>query len=229
MSTKRPGRAGAPGRRPSSQGRLKAFIQRSDAEPGSQGPSTLPPPPFESEAEVAGLEWWLSAHMNLAASLLWLEQHYGDESEPPSSHRTDGHVGAVRGMVAQASAVRDALYELYCDAADPRLAPLVLGGGKLEVHVRASYAWCEEVVALLGRFSTDLRAASGPDWAEAKASVRAAAGLYPGPGDDLLLAVKALGVDFTSPVEPLRGLLHDLEQLVASASDLHATLSKRFA
>jgi hypothetical protein len=226
MPTKRAGEGVA--RRPPSQGRLKAFIQRSDAAPGSQGPSTLPPPPFESEAEVEGLEWWLGAHMNLASSLLWLEQQSGDE-EPPSSHRTDGHVDAVRGMVAQAAAVRDALYELYCDAADPRLASMALRGGILEVHVRASYQWCERVVALLSRFSAELREPAGPDWSEAKATVRETAGLYPGAGDDLRLAVKALGIDFSSPIEPLRGLLHDLEQLLSATEILYVTLSKRFS
>ncbi len=227
MSTKRAVGGGPPARRPPSQGRLKAFIQRSDAAPGSQGPSTLPPPPFESEAEVRGLEWWLGAHMNLASSLLWLEQHHGEE--PPSSQRTDGHSEAMRAMVTQAAAVRDSLYELYCDAADPRLESIVSGGGVLATRVRASYQWCEGVVELLGRLSADLRSGVTPDWSQARATYRGLAGLYPGASDDLRAAVKGLGVDFASPVEPLRGLLHDMEQLVTSTGDFHASLEKRFS
>jgi hypothetical protein len=229
MSTRRAVGGEPPARRPPSQGRLKAFLQRTDAAPGSQGPSTLPPPPFESEAEVRGLEWWLGAHMNLAAALLWLEQQHGDGVEPPSSRRTDVHVEAVRGMVAQAAAVRDALYELYCDAADPRLESIVSHSGALEMRVRVSYLWCERVVALLGQLSAELRAGTGPDWGEAKATYWEIANLYPGPADALRAAVKGLGIDFASPVEPLRGLPHDLEQLLTASDALALTLSSRFA
>jgi hypothetical protein len=167
--------------------------------------------------------------MNLASSLLWLEQHHGEGAEPPSSHRTDGHLDALRGMVTQAAAVRDALYELYCDAADSRVEKLTTRGGVLEVYVRASYQWSDGIVALLGRLSADLRAGTVPDWSEARATVRGLAGLYPGSGDDVKTAVKTLGIDFASPVEPLRGLSHDIDQLLTGMDDLHATLAKRFA
>jgi hypothetical protein len=228
MTTKRAVRGGPPARRPPSQGRIKAVIQRNDAAPGSQGPSTLPPPPFESEAEVRGLEWWLSAHMNLASSLLWLEQHHGEGTEPPPSHREEGHSQAMRQMVAQAAALRDALYELYCDAADPRLDGLASRGGVLEVRVRASYLWCEGVVALLARISADLRSGTVPDFTEAKATYKGLAPVFPGKGDEVRAAVKALGIDFASPIEPLRGLLHDVEQLLADTDAFHASLEARF-
>jgi hypothetical protein len=223
MSTKR-AVDGPPTRRPPSQGRLKAFIQRSDTEPG---PSTLPPPPFESEAQVLGLEWWLGAHMNLASSLLWLEQHHGD-TVPPSSQRVEGHHEAMRQMVARTAAVRDALYELYCDAADPRLEVLASNGGPLEVRVRRSYLWCERVVALLGGLSAAMRAGTPLDLAEAKSTYREIDSLYPGLGGDLRAAVDKLGVDFTSPIEPLRGLPHDINTLIGATDDLHTTLGARF-
>lgn len=227
MSTKR-AVGGGPPARPPSQGRLRAILQRSDSSPGSQGPSTLPPPPFGSEAEVHGLEWWLASHMNLASSLLWLEQHYGDGTEPPSSRKTDGHFEAMRGMVADASGVRDSLYELYCDAPDARLEKLVAPGGILETYVRASYQWSEGVAALLGRVSSELRSGATPSWTEAKAAYQEVSGVYPGSGEALLEAVKALGIDFASPVEPLRGLLHDLEQLLEGMRRMHEGLEKRF-
>jgi hypothetical protein len=167
--------------------------------------------------------------MNLASSLLWLEQHHGEGTAPPSSHRTDGHLDAMRGMVAQAAAVRDALYELYCDAADRRIEALVSRGGVLEKWVRASYQWCEGVVALLGSLSAELRAGAVPDWSAAKATYRGLSALYPGNGEAVRDAVKGLGIDFTSPVEPLRGLLHDIEQLLSGMDDFHATIAKRFS
>ncbi|MGH7436242.1 MAG: hypothetical protein ACRENE_11260 [Polyangiaceae bacterium] len=227
MSTKR-AVGGGPPARPPSQGRLKAIIQRSDAAPGSQGPSTLPPPPFGSEAEVRGLEWWLAAHMNLASALLGLEQHYGDGTEPPSSRKTDGHFEAMRVMVTHAGAVRDSLYELYCDAPDARLETLVSAGGTLERYVRSSYLWCEGVAALLAGLSAELRAGATPSWTQAKAAYREASIVYPGTGDAVLAAVKSLGIDFTSPVEPLRGLLNDLEQLLGGMTRMHDGLAKRF-
>jgi hypothetical protein len=166
--------------------------------------------------------------MNLASSLLPLEQHYGDGTEPPSSRKTDGHFEAMRGMVTDASGVRDSLYELYCDAPDLRLEKLVAPGGILEAYVRASYLWSEGVAAMLGRVSAELRAGATPDWTEAKAAYQEASRAYPASGDAMLVVVKGLGIDFASPVEPLRGLLHDLEQLLACMSRMHDGLAKRF-
>jgi hypothetical protein len=166
--------------------------------------------------------------MNLASSLLWLEQHYGDGTEPPSSRKTDGHFEAMRVMVTEAGAVRDSLYELYCDAPDSRLEPLVSAGGTLEKYVRASYLWCEGIAALLAGLSAELRAGATPSWTAAKAAYREASVIYPGTGDTVLDAVKALGIDFTSPVEPLRGLLNDLEQLLRAMHRMHDGLAKRF-
>jgi hypothetical protein len=217
-------------RRPPSQGRLKAFIQRTDDEgPGSQGPSTLPPPPFESETAMEGLGAWLDTHMNLASQLLWLEQQVEGTEGPPSSGMRDGHLGPIRGLVVGAAAVRDALYELYCDAADPRLAALVFPGAPLETHVREAYAWCALVVALLARVTTDLRTPAGPDWNLAKTDFRAAVDQYPGSGDDVRAAVFALPIDYKSPVEPLRSLPGDLDALLRAGVALQAALATRFA
>jgi hypothetical protein len=217
-------------RRPPSQGRLKAFIQRTDDEgPGSQGPSTLPPPPFESETAMEGLGAWLDTHMNLASQLLWLEQQVEGTEGPPSSGMRDGHLAPIRGLVVGAAAVRDALYELYCDAADPRLAVLVFPGAPLETHVRKAYAWCGLVVALLARVTTDLRTPEGPDWNLAKTDFRAAVEQYPGSGDEVRAAVLALPIDYKSPVEPLRSLPGDLDALLRAGAFLQAALTTRFA
>jgi hypothetical protein len=192
---------------------------------GGAGPSTLPPPPFESEAEVPGLEWWLNAHMDLASELLWLEQLL-DASVPESG----AHVEAVRGLAAKAEAVRDALYELYCDAADERVAPLVGAEALLESRVRVTYAWCRRIVATLAAITSGVRSHGDirPDWAVVKSGFRRAAELYTPASDALRQAVRDLPIDFTSPIEPLRNLPRDLEQLFASVDELHAALTKRF-
>lgn len=216
-------------RRPPSQGRLKAFIRRTDeAGPAGRGPSTLPPPPFENETAMEGLGAWLDTHMSLASQLLWLEQQVESGDAPPSSGQRDGHLPPIRGFVAGAAAVRDALYELYCDAADPRLAKLVQPGAPLETHVRRTYTWCALVVALLARVTTDLRAPSGPDWELAKTDLRSAERQYPGSGDQVRAAVRALAIDFKSPVEPLRSLPGDLDGLLRAARELQASLATRF-
>jgi hypothetical protein len=188
--------------------------------------STLPPPPFESEVEVPGLEWWLSAHVDLASELLWLEQLLDAIPEGGA------HADTIRRLVGHTEAVRDALYELYCDAADERVARLIGQAPEctLEERVRLSYAWCTSVVGVLATVASGLRARgdAGPDWAAAKAAFRNAERLYREPSSDLRDAVRSLPIDFASPIEPLRNLPQDLDQLFSSVQSLHTTLATRF-
>src|SRR5262249_4569194 len=141
------------------------------------------------------------------------------------------HLETVRGLMIQTEAVRDALYELYCDAADDRMAALVAPDTTLETHVRKGYAWCTRVVGLLASITTGLRAPhpAGLDWGAAKAGFRQASALYGEPPGGLREALRALPIDFTSPIEPLRNLSRDAEQLFSAMGDLQAALSKRFA
>lgn len=207
--------------RPSSHTRFKS--------PRSVGsdphaPSTLPPPPFESEAEVPRLEWWLTAHMGLASELLWLEQLLDTLPEGGP------HTGTMLRLVSHVEAVRDALYELYCDAADERMAPLLGPDAVLETRVRLSYAWSTRIVGVLAAITSGLRARgeAGPDWAAARTGFRLAEGFYPQPSGELRDAVRSLAIDCGSPIEPLRNLPQDLEQLFATIEALHFTLEKRF-
>lgn len=188
----------------------------------SRAPSTLPPPPFWNETSVAGLEWWLDAHMGLASGLLWVA-HLLDTVEEGGAHAE-----TVRRLVAHADGVRDALYELYCDAADGRITPLVGRGAALEHYVRGSYAWCVRVVGLLATVTNGLRTEPGPDWAVAKAEFRASTAHYPTVPPTLRDLLRSLPIDFASPTEPLRNLPLDLEQLVAAMVELEATLANRF-
>jgi hypothetical protein len=208
--------------RTSSYTRVKSPLRSADP----HAPSTLPPPPFESEVEVPGLEWWLGAHVGLASELLWLEQLLDTIPEGRA------HVETMQRLVAHVEAVRDALYELYCDAADDRVAPLIgqQPGAILEERVRLSYAWCTSVVGVLATVANGLRARGdeGPDWAAAKAAFRHAETLHRAPSSELRDAVRLLRIDFTSPIEPLRNLPHDLDQLFASVEELHTALAKRF-
>jgi len=190
---------------------------------GAGAPSTLPPPPFERETAVVGLEWWLDAHMGLASGLLWVGQLL--ETVPEG----DAHAETVRRLAAHTEAVRDALYELYCDAADDRIAPLMGRGTPLEQHVRGSYGWCVRVVGLLATVTNGLRAESRPDWVIAKGEFRAATQHYPAVPPQLRDAIRALPIDFSSPTEPLRNLPQDLDQLITAAEELQAMLGKRFA
>jgi hypothetical protein len=209
--------------RTASHTRFKSLLQRSDTTgPGSSAPSTLPPPPFQSEAAVVGLEWWLDAHMALAAELLCLEQLVDAMPE------AGAHGETIRRLTANAEAVRDALYELYCDAADDRMAPLLGRGAALEMHVRGSYAWCARVVGLLATVTNGLRDEAGQDWAAVKAGYRESVDRFVAPPEALREGARALPIDFTSPIEPLRNLPQDLEQLFASMLELQTTLTKRF-
>ena len=190
---------------------------------GAGAPSTLPPPPFATETSVVGLEWWLDAHMGLASGLLWLGQLL--ETVPEG----DAHAETVRRLAAHTEAVRDVLYELYCDAADDRIAPLVGPGTPLERYVRGSYAWCVRVVGLLATVTNGLRAESRPDWIIAKAEFRSATQFYPIAPPAIREGVHSLAIDFTSPIEPLRNLPSDLDELIAATAELQSMLAKRFA
>lgn len=199
-------------------------LLRVDTEASGVGaPSTLPPPPFATETAVVGLEWWLDAHMGLASGLLWLGQLLETVADG------DAHAETVRRLAAHTEAVRDALYELYCDAADDRIAPLVGTGTPLERHVRGSYGWCVRVVGLLATVTNGLRAESRPDWGIAKAEFRRATEHYPVAPAALREGVRGLAIDFTSPIEPLRNLPDDLDELITATTELQSVLAKRFA
>lgn len=207
-------------RRLSSQSQLRAPLL---IEEGVEAPpsSTLPPPPFQHESAVPELEWWLDGHMALAADLAWLEQLLDGGDDGP-------HAETLRQLAGLADGVRDALYELYCDAADRRLSSLVGTGSALEQHVLCSYAWCARVVQLLGVLVHGLRAGD-PDWKAAKAAFQDVAAMYVADSEPVRSSVRALSIDSANPVEPLRNLPGDVEKLFTAIRELEIALEKRFA
>jgi hypothetical protein len=208
--------------RTSSYTRFKSPIQRQGEGPeGLRGPVTLPPPPFEHEALVEGLEWWLDAHMGLASGVAWLDQLLDGGA-------TGAMAATVRTLAAQAEAVRDALYELYCDAADERLRHWTGPGAPFEAQVRGSYLWCASVVTLLGAITNGLRSRGGPDWSAAKALFRDVESKYVRPSQALKEAMSALQIDTNNPVEPLRNLPQDLGRLFMESEALQGALAARF-
>jgi hypothetical protein len=161
--------------------------------------------------------------MALAADLLCLGQAL---EVLPEARAT--HADALRQLSAHVAEVRDALYELYCDAAHPRTGDLPGFLGGLEPHVRQGYAWCGAVVALFVQIAAQLRAESELDWEAAKASYRAAVEKLPRFALGLRTAVYDFGIDFTSPVEPLRNLTVNLDQFAGAVDALDDALAKRF-
>ena len=209
--------------RTSSYTRFKSpFLRPGEGPDGPPPPSTLPPPPFEHEALVQGVEWWLDAHMGLASGLAWLDQLLDGGA-------SGAFAATVRGLAAQAEAVRDALYELYCDAADERLRDWTGPGAPFEAQVRGSYAWCASVVTLLGAITNGLRTEGGPDWSAAKALFRDVERKYMRPSQALKDAMSALQLDTNNPVEPLRNLPRDLGRLFMESEALQGALAARFA
>jgi len=209
--------------RTASYTRFKSPMQRLEEGPdGGSPPITLPPPPFEHETLVQGLEWWLDAHMGLASGLAWLDQLLDGGA-------TGAFAATVRGLAAQAEAVRDALYELYCDAADERLRDWITPGAPFEAQVRGSYAWCASVVTLLGAITNGLRSEGGPDWSAAKALFRDVERKYARPSQALKEALNALQLETNNPTEPLRNLPQDLGRLFMESMALQGALTARFS
>jgi hypothetical protein len=167
-------------------------------------PSTVPPPPFTRETDVTGIEWWLDAHMRAASSLLCLERAVHAASGEDERRR-------IEATLAPLGAVRDALYSLYCDASDPRMAALVDEGGVLTVYVRAIYAWLDDVTGCL-------RGALRGETSEAATQIDEATNAAAGQLD---AALAMLDIDDASPVDPLRNLRADLAEtftVIARAS-----------
>jgi hypothetical protein len=182
--------------------------------------STLPPPPFENEVDVPGHEAWFESHMNVASSLLCLEQivdHVPEESAEK-----------IRGFMRDLEAVRDALYEMYCDAADPRLSALAASGAPLDVFVTKLYAGCSAVLESLVSLATSLKNGEAPPDAVIQNLAEASnMFVFPGAGE-ITRMVRELEIDTASPVEPLRNLHKDLDEMFSSATWLHHNLKKQF-
>jgi hypothetical protein len=172
-------------------------------------PSTVPPPPFALETDVTGIEWWLDAHMHAASSLLCLERAVR-ESENEDRRR-------IEAAVAPLGAVRDAVYMLYCDASDPRMAALVDEGGVVSVYVRGIYTWLDRVIGCL---RGALRGETTEKATEIDDATNAAAGR-------LDAALANLDIDDASPVDPLRNLRADLAETFTATASARAALARR--
>jgi hypothetical protein len=214
---------------PATPGRVDSHVRvrsplnrQEDVLDGGSGPSTLPPAPFHHETAVPELEWWLDSHMTLVSRLASLEMLLGAWSEGQA------HVETMRKLAADAEAVRDALYELYCDAADDRLESALGPRDAFGEHVRGAYAWCGRVVALLVAIARGLRTPAGPEWTAVKLSFREASEVYPAPSAELRVAIAELAIDTGSPVEPLRHLSKHVDSLFSVTDTLHLALAKRF-
>lgn len=168
---------------------------------GSGALSTLPPPPFEKESDVAELEWWLEAHMSLAGGQLCVEQ---------ATTNDDTFAIAVSHCL---EALRDALYEMYCDTADPRMRSLAAEAAPVGRFVRAVYATTEEIV----NFMLDTER----ERAKAHALGQKLAALPPLEEQKW---VTALSLDAHNPLEPLRNLSNDVGELAAAVERLAAVL-----
>ncbi|MGA2448407.1 MAG: hypothetical protein ABTD50_07025 [Polyangiaceae bacterium] len=194
--------------------RVRATIQRAEAGASRSIPSTLPPPLFVSEVHVQGLEWWLDSHVEFASELLCLRQMLDGAPESGEADRS------VRRMATVLEQARDALYELYCDAPDPRLAELLRPARELEQHVRASYAWCSLTLDAISAYTDLMRERTE---VHRDAIARVFQQLAPGPMPAMapvLSAIRSLNINFCSPIEPLRNLERDLEVLYSSLVEL---------
>ena len=136
--------------------------------------------------------------MEVVAELAWLEPML-ETGEGDAALAT--HLSTLRLLAEYAESVRDALYELYCDAADPRLSPLLGPDAPLEHHVRCCYGWCGRVVAMLAGLVQGVRSEAGPDWGLAKKGFRSASLTYVGASPRLRTCRRSPS---TPPIPPSR-------------------------
>jgi hypothetical protein len=191
-------------------------------------PSTIPPPPFTHEADIGAHEWWLGGHIQLASRVHSLEQQLDGLPADPA---TDAAVTVVRSALDPIAEVRDALYEVYCDAADLRMRPMASPGSPLTEYIGALYLFAERAVSALVLLVAGLKAGQ-PDWAGARRGFadaalgfeRAAAPVL----DDIERELFLLPIDVASPVEPLRNARKDAHAMFRSAARLEACIGRLF-
>jgi len=186
-----------PPARHESQSRVRSVSDRSL-------PSTIPPRPLPTAADLAPLEWWLDAHMNVASNLLCLEPKAATEFLVPLGE------------------LRDALYELYCDCGDPRMHAIHGSTSPLAGYVAGLYALCDEVLEMLAMISGDR---SGPaDLVRFTADIRTRCVAFEQAcaplADEVATALATVSVDATNPVDPLRDVREHFRDVVRAAGDL---------
>jgi hypothetical protein len=192
-------------------------VRRDTPMPGLRAPSTLPPPPFQHEADAAGIEWWLESHLSLAGNLLCLEQAL--DSAP--------RVAGIHAVLHLLNELRDALYEVYCDAADARMNQYTREGAAFAKYIRGLYAWAEGMVEAHLTLASRLRSTRIPSIdlsSIEETSTRLAPCLDDEAARDIAHLHETLGVDVANPIEPLRNLRRDIDALFTTASALKARL-----
>jgi hypothetical protein len=197
-----------------SQSRVRRVLDRSL-------PSTIPPRPHPTDAELAPLEWWLDAHMNVATNLMCLEQAVaasGDRLQKTGP-------ACLAALLGPLGELRDALYELYCDGGDPRMRALQTAGSPLSAYVSGLYALCDEI---LETFAVASGLPSGhPELAETASEIATRCAAYAAATTDLpekaTQALAAVAVDATNPVDPLRNASQHLRDVIRAADDIVRT------
>ncbi len=154
--------------------------------------STIPPAPMARHADLEAVEWWLDAHMALASNLLCLEQ----TAEEPS------HVPVLGDL-------RDALYELYCDASEPRMRPALEMDQPLPAYIKAVYELADSIL-------------TGHPRADASRSFALFDAATGGLGERAASVLQAIPMEADNPVEPLRFAIHHLEDVLRLVDRLRA-------
>jgi hypothetical protein len=191
-------------------------------------PSTIPPPPFTREVEVGAHEWWLGEHIQLASRIQGVDQQLAGL---PDDAATAAAVTVVRSALDILVETRDALYDVYCDAADRRMRPMASPAGPLATYIGGLYLFAEQAVTSLVHLVTGLKAGR-PEWGEARRGFAdAALGFERTSGpvlDEIERDLFLLPIDFASPVEPLRNARKDAQAMFRAAARLEACIGRLF-
>ena len=186
-------------------------------------PSTIPPRPLPTEAELAPLEWWLDAHMNVASNLLCLESKTEDVGVL-SARRLEQTRGAesIAAFLAPLGELRDALYELYCDCGDPRMRALQGADTPLAAYVSGLYALCDEILEALAVVS-GMRGGP-PDLVQVTSDMKIRCSAFAHASsrlpDEAAAALASVAVDATNAVDPLRNVGEHFQDVVRAAGAL---------
>jgi hypothetical protein len=100
--------------------------------------------------------------LNFQVNLLCLENTLEQMSYDRSANAA---ADTLRTRIQELTDVRDALNDIYLDAAEPAFAPLFGAEAPLTAYIKGVYLWCNEVTGALTELSNALRVLQ-PDWFE---------------------------------------------------------------
>ena len=188
-------------------------------------------------AEVAIVQRFLeeigSSQFTLTMRLYALERYVRADGQTPATEAARTALGL---RLSELDHLRDALNELYLEAAAPELSDALAHDGVFTEYLRGVYAWAESVLRALEILNGELRSLS-PDWFRMRARITDARDFYldhleeevRGAIEALNRSARASGGSTSSASIIVHDLGNKVEAVIGAARVLLRGVERRFA